>query len=1075
MQTLLASLAIGMTVRDASAKASLATMRGEVKKTGQDFQSSADTMTRAFVATQQAIAGAARGIVNSVEEAGRKVVAAGAVMTAAVTVPLGLIGGRAKETAGDFEQAMNRVRAALLGADPGQIEALTEAAMRLGPAAGKSAIEAAAGIEALAKSGLSASQILGGALEESLKLSAIGMADLEDASSLTTDVMQQFGKRADELAPVVDRVTGALDVSKLSFNDYRLAIGQTGGVAGGLGYSFEDMNTAIAGTASLFASGSDAGTSFKTFLLSLTPQSKEAAGVIKQLGLEFFEADGRAKPLAAIAEQLNEKLENLSDRSKTEALKTIFGTDAMRTAIGLMNLGADGLERIRTQIDAINAQQKLDIVKEGDIAATQRMAAAWEKVGIVWGNVILPISTAVKSAIAALGNTIAGAPQWFVNLSVGVGLAAASIGPMILITMTLAKVVLPLLLLRMSGVMLGLAALINPIGVLIRLLAQLAMMAGAATLLGAIGARLVAIAAPLGIAISLLTIFISLLGRTTTASEEYLEAQEQANAANQKAIDIQQELATATDKARKAIVEKARADKMAALEALNKAVADAAAAKSAWARVSAEAARMAPNMGAAGAPGSVITSISGRAQNADQLRVNAETAQATLETWLGTLQKLNATIAAGTAPAGGGKVDLTFGGDDSGRTSRGRNAAQDEANYLDELGQLRVGELQALADLTGSIRGRHRAALASLDEERAAYARQLALDEGLTDAKRAELLAAKDAILFQQRAIAEQAMEDDLARDAFEIAKAQNEAAQELLRGQIELADNAKDRRAAELRMLDLQKQLERAQLDLLLATEARGSAAWENARVASESLDQRYATREDRARRENMTPMQSYLDSLEMSANAVGEAIESKAVSAFQRLNQELAQSVTKMIGLTGAAGSFVNTILEGIIEIGIQQNIVKPLANWLYGGSQGTGDSGSSGLLSFINGLFGGSSSRGLSAGESATAASLFDGMSFGGARRAGGRVSPGSWYMVGEEGPEPFVPDVAGTVVPHGGLRRSANDDRPVIVRVAVEEGSLFVPRVTAIAGQVAVETTSTAVGQAARRASQDLSAG
>lgn len=42
----------------------------------------------------------------------------------------------------------------------------------------------------------------------------------------------------------------------------------------------------------------------------------------------------------------------------------------------------------------------------------------------------------------------------------------------------------------------------------------------------------------------------------------------------------------------------------------------------------------------------------------------------------------------------------------------------------------------------------------------------------------------------------------------------------------------------------------------------------------------------------------------------------------------------------------------------------------------------------------------------------------MTFGGPRAEGGRVSPGHWYMVGERGPEPFIPDTAGTIVPNGG---------------------------------------------------------
>lgn len=51
-----------------------------------------------------------------------------------------------------------------------------------------------------------------------------------------------------------------------------------------------------------------------------------------------------------------------------------------------------------------------------------------------------------------------------------------------------------------------------------------------------------------------------------------------------------------------------------------------------------------------------------------------------------------------------------------------------------------------------------------------------------------------------------------------------------------------------------------------------------------------------------------------------------------------------------------------------------------------------------------------------------------SYGGARAAGGRVYPNKWYMVGEHGPEPFVPDSTGTILPNRG--GTTHNNRKVI---------------------------------------------
>jgi len=344
--------------------------------------------------------------------------------------------------------------------------------------------------------------------------------------------MTQFGKSSSDLPGIVDKVAGALDASKLSFDDYRLAAGQAGGLVGALGYSFDDFNTALAATAPLFDSGSDAGTSFRTFLTSLNAKSEDAVRTMNKLGLSFYEADGSARPLAQIADELQKKMSNLSDRSKNEALQNIFGVDGARTALALMKLGLEGVEDARKKIGAVTADQKLAILLDGEAAATQRVASAWEKLKIVFGEAgIIQFFTAIKTFAADAINVIASAPPWFYKLAAGVAIVVASIGPMILVGTALAKVLLPLLLLRLGPVALGFAALINPVGVVVRLLGQLALQAGAATLMGRLGTAMIGVAGPAGLFIAALSLLIPAIMQGGQVSEFYAKAQGAVSAA----------------------------------------------------------------------------------------------------------------------------------------------------------------------------------------------------------------------------------------------------------------------------------------------------------------------------------------------------------------------------------------------------------------------------------------------------------------------------------------------------------------------------------------------------------------
>lgn len=89
------------------------------------------------------------------------------------------------------------------------------------------------------------------------------------------------------------------------------------------------------------------------------------------------------------------------------------------------------------------------------------------------------------------------------------------------------------------------------------------------------------------------------------------------------------------------------------------------------------------------------------------------------------------------------------------------------------------------------------------------------------------------------------------------------------------------------------------------------------------------------------------------------------------------------------------------------------------------------------------------------------------FAGKRASGGAVVRGQAYITGERRPEVFVPNTSGTIIPsvNAAMNRAqqahAARQQPVIVQLALDEGGLFVPRVQAISGAVAVQTTTMGV--------------
>lgn len=378
---------------------------------------------------------------GSLKDFGNSMKTVGRNMSTYLTAPIVGFGALTVKTAGDFEASMNRVDAAS-GATAEEFKALRDLAVELGAETSFSASESADAMEMLAKNGLKAGQILDGAVAASMKLAAAAGSDLSSAADVATDVMANFGKEAKELGPLVDGITGVLLESKFGFDDYRLAIGQAGGVAGNLGVSFEDFNAVVASTSASFASGSDAGTSFKNFLTRLVPVSDTAAAAMENLGLQFFNADGSMKSMSAIAGELQSKMSGLSDENLNQAMKDIFGVDAMRTAIMLMKQGSAGIDDFKARIGNASAEEQAAARLKGFNGELEKLKGAFETLQIaIADSGLLSAVTAFVTKLAewtqALSETSPEILQWGVIVA---GLAAA-IGPVVLVLGTLATAI----------------------------------------------------------------------------------------------------------------------------------------------------------------------------------------------------------------------------------------------------------------------------------------------------------------------------------------------------------------------------------------------------------------------------------------------------------------------------------------------------------------------------------------------------------------------------------------------------------------------------------------------------------
>jgi hypothetical protein len=162
----------------------------------------------------------------------------------------------------------------------------------------------------------------------------------------------------------------------------------------------------------------------------------------------------------------------------------------------------------------------------------------------------------------------------------------------------------------------------------------------------------------------------------------------------------------------------------------------------------------------------------------------------------------------------------------------------------------------------------------------------------------------------------------------------------------------------------------------------------------------------------------------------------ESKALSreGFATDFQAQLQGLLSGIG-TDTLGSLFSQAVRSIlsdIQARAATDLSQMITGGLFGKSDGNGGGLKGGLLSSIfgalfSGLFGGGAKIG-KVGTGIGAAGLGGiGLGMVPGRASGGPVSSGGLYMVGEQGPELFVPGSAGSIIPNSrnrGTTRGAN---------------------------------------------------
>ncbi|WP_251846072.1 phage tail tape measure protein [Enterococcus faecium] len=355
----------------------------------------------------------------------------GASMTKYISAPLFGVGVAAAKVGGDFEEQMSRVKA-ISGATGKSFDELRQQAVDLGAKTAFSAKESAAGMENLASAGFSAQEIMK-AMPGLLDLAAVSGGDVALASENTATALRGFGLEASEAGHVADVFARAAADTNAEVGDMGEALKYVAPVANSMGISLEETAAAIGIMSDAGIKGSQAGTTLRGALSRLARPTKAMQDTMDNLGVSFYDADGKMKPLKTQVELLKKAFEGLTPEQQQNALVTLYGQESLSGMMALIDKGPDSLGKLTKSLkDSDGAADNMARTMQDNMnSSIEQMFGAFESAAIVIQKILAPSIKKVADAISGLVEKFVSAPESTQKLVVAIGAIAIAIGPVL--------------------------------------------------------------------------------------------------------------------------------------------------------------------------------------------------------------------------------------------------------------------------------------------------------------------------------------------------------------------------------------------------------------------------------------------------------------------------------------------------------------------------------------------------------------------------------------------------------------------------------------------------------------------
>jgi len=288
-----------------------------------------------------------QGLGGGISEAFRQISEVGVRGLQISLLALGGSFALAAKTGAEFEDEIVRAFTILKEGGNAMVSSLyrmTDTALLLGRETLFSAVQAAQGMQVLARAGFNTKEILD-SIRPTLDLAIVGNLGLAESADIVIAALRGFNLETKNAGRVADILALGSSKANTTIQELGNALSYVAPVAAGAGLSLEETAAAIGILSNAGIRGSRAGTTLRRALSQLLAPSRKAKEVMDELGVSFVNSEGKLKPFAMIINDLEK-----AGMNAAQAMK-MFGLRAGPGMIALVNAGSGSISKLSNSLE----------------------------------------------------------------------------------------------------------------------------------------------------------------------------------------------------------------------------------------------------------------------------------------------------------------------------------------------------------------------------------------------------------------------------------------------------------------------------------------------------------------------------------------------------------------------------------------------------------------------------------------------------------------------------------------------------------------------------------------------------